>query len=686
MSESPAPPPAITVTPGRSALVALQVALVGSVLLGIFECAAACTFALKHYGDTHWPWMLIVAAAGKAVANHVVMWCPLFAVAGWTLGWWLQRRPPAPPEGIFAGLFTLLVGWVIARCDLMLAEAYTPRRYLLIGVAASAAAVLLVLVLRWWVRRGGTRTLRRALNVATVTVLLVSAAVGVVFVRSPLFHPAEYRADPGVRLAGGSKLPNVLWIVMDTVRRDHTSLHGYALPTTPRLTDFSREAIVFDHAISNGMWTLPNHAAMFSGRPLRAHGADFRHPKLDERFTTVAEVLRDHGYATAAFSNNPWVSQATDLTRGFDSKRILYHLRHINRTSVGWIFDRMGWPPLLPWLDEDFGGAMTNALVAEWLDTHAGHGQPMFVFINYMDAHLPYRVPARYRAEFLSPAQVRRSFDLSLNAYGRLVDTLDRRFNFEDQSFLAMADREILKGMYDAGIRYLDDRVSEALALFRTRGLLENTLVVIVSDHGEYLDQHGQWAHRMQVYQDLLNVVIMLRRPGATQGTRVETPVQLSELYGTVIAAAVGTNGLPASGAGWPTRDLFAVAADRPDPRRIAVSEYGGDSAENMERIRLSGDAELQQRAVPQVAAQDARFKLIVSVDGRQELYDLIADPREQHNLIGERLHEAEWLGGYLAEWHTQIPQYAPPAGEAPPELEPDVIRALKSLGYLGDE
>jgi arylsulfatase A-like enzyme len=521
----------------------------------------------------------------------------------------------------------------------------------------------------------------------------VAAGAVFAFIRSPLFNPGNYAVPSSTSQHPKPKRPHVLWVVMDTVRGDHTNMYGYSQPTTPRLAAFADGALVFDRAIANGIWTLPNHASMFSGRGLREHGTDFRHARLDAEFTTVAEILRDHGYATAAFSNNPWVAPDTEITRGFDTAGVIYHLRHVTRSSIGWMFERIGMPPPFPWLDEDFGGAMTNALTADWLDARARHDQPMFLFVNYMDAHLPYRVPARYRRMFLSPEQVRRSFALSLSAYGRIVDAVDRRFNFEDQSFFAMADREVLKGQYDAGIRYLDDRVSELLDMYRQRGLLDNTLVVITSDHGEYLDQHGQWAHRMQVYQDLLNVVIMLRPPGLVQGRRVETPVQLADLYATVIGATVGDSSASAREPSetfnritWPARDLFAIAAEAPDPQRVAVSEYGSDAQANIQRVRERDDPALKRRALPQVAAQDARYKLMVTADGTQELFDVIADPREEHDLLTVFPEHAERLGRYLAQWHERVPQHQPPEAADPSDMDPDVIRALKSLGYLGDD
>lgn len=668
--------------PGAYAWCGLCVALVGSVAVGLIECAAACAVALKHYGDPNWPWALIAAAAGKAMVSHALIWCPLFGLLGLGMGWAMRKLARHAPEALMFALFVLLAGGLIAPIDLIVAERESPGRVLAVALVSLGIAVLGFWRLRRWTLRRGRRPAGRLCAALAGSALLVGAAGALALVRSPMFDPQDYAVAEVAARAKKPGYPHVLWIMLDTVRADHTNIHGYAKPTTPRLAEFAAGAVVFERAIANGIWTLPNHASIFSGRNLREHGADFRYPRLASSFQTVATRLSDYGYATAVFSNNPWVAPDTDMTRGFDTQRIVYHLRHINRSSIGWIIERLGWAPPFPWLDEDFGAALTNALIADWLTEQSAEDQPIFLFVNYMDAHLPYRVPRRYRSYFLSDEQVARSYALSLSAYGRIVDAVDRRFNFEDQSFFAAADREVLKGQYDAGIRYLDDRASELLAMFAQRGLLENSLVLITSDHGEYLDQHGQWAHRMQVYQDLLGVVVVVRPPGLSTGRREPVPAQLSDLFETVLSATVGLEGVETA---WHSQDLLAVDVAS-NGSRIVVSEYGGDAKHNLKRIRERNDPELNRRAIPQVAAQDGRYKLIVSADGRQELFDIISDPREESDLVHSHPEQATQLGRFLAKWHARSEPLKAPAPGTTPDLDPDVIRALKSLGYLGDD
>jgi arylsulfatase A-like enzyme len=356
--------------------------------------------------------------------------------------------------------------------------------------------------------------------------------------------------------------------------------------------------------------------------------------------------------------------------------------RRCTRFSLDYLCEKWGITPRVPWLDPDVGAALTNYLIARWLDAKTESEAPLFLFVNYMEAHLPYRVPKPYRRSYMTEAQVDRSYDLCHRVYGPIVPALNLRFNLEGSDFFAAEDREVLKRQYEAAVRYLDDRVGELITIFERRGLLDNTLVVIASDHGEYLDTHGMWSHRMQLYDDVTHVCLMLRRPAEKGGTRASTPVLLSDLYGTVLNVTLGrSSGQPAFG----THDLLALTAMGNDRSRVVVTEYGG-ARDILERIRELDDAEVNHRAQPQVAAQDGRYKYIASADGQRELYDLVSDPTELHNVIDARPAEAERLARHLDQWREAVPVYQPSHPDARPMMDPEVADALRGLGYLGGE
>jgi arylsulfatase A-like enzyme len=657
---------------------AASVAIVGSLLLGVAEALLVVAKVSSKLGGESVPTDLLVAALARNTLTHALLWCPLMIVVA--LAYWAaaRRRPKATPLPFLTAVFVALAGAIVVPADLILADRTRPTLLIGGGAAAIVLAALVYLALQLLSRKftpAGPIRLTRGLAYLSMTVAALSA---VVFARSPLFNPAAWRASQSSLQAARPAQPHVLWIVLDTARPDHLSCYGYPRPTTPFLEQWAGQALVCDLAIANGMWTVPAHASMFTGLSRRAHGTDHSHLWLDDSLRTVAELLAEAGYATALFSNNPLVASDTNLTKGFQTRRILYHLRRMQHFSLDALCERLGITPFLPWLDQDFGAALTNHYIARWLDEHPD--RPKFVFINYMETHLPYRVPLRYRRMFLDGGQVDHSYDLRFRLHGNILPRLDLDYNIESADFLTARDRDVLRGQYDAAIRYLDDRVREATELFRQRGLLENTLVVIASDHGEHLGTHGMWSHRFLAHQDLVRVALLIREPGRREALRISTPVQLSDLFPTVLNATVWEPGADES---LGTRDLLASAAQ--DQTRIAICECEGPASSTRKRFKNRTDPAVLHRATSQIAAVGQRFKLINSADGMRELYDLSVDPGERHNLIDVHPGPAARLDAYLRAWLEFTPEYAPvtKTGES---RSPEVLQSLRGLGYVGDE
>lgn len=661
-------------------LTAATVALVGSVLLGLLECLLAAALVSRKLAGGSIPGMLLAPAVGRAALTHLLLWLPVMLAVG--LGYWgiFRKRTRACPLAAVSAIFILLAGALVVPADLELAGKARPNLLALGWLLVLAAASGKYFGQRWLHRRLSRRVYGGLLAGFSLASVLVMTATGWAFVRSPLFDPGRWRLLPTNGRSIPAGRPSVLWIVCDTARADRMSCYGHLRPTTPFLSQWARDALVCELAIANGMWTVPSHASMFTGLSLREHGTDHRNLWLDDSFDTIAELLAEHGYATALFSNNPLVVPQTNLTQGFQTRQVVYHLRHVTRFSLEYLCEWLGLAPPVPWLDQDFGAALTNWLVADWLERHPG--EPGFVFVNYMETHLPYRVPGRYRRLFLDAAQVRRSYALRRRAYGDLVTRLDLDYNISGSDFLAPDDAELLRRQYDAAVRYPDDRIRELVELFAARGLLENTLVLVASDHGEYLGTHGMWGHRFLTYQDLAHAALMLREPGRQVGRRLKRPVQLSDLFATVLNFA-----LPDSAASRPagSRDLRALAENPEDSPAVAICECGGPAPMTLHRFENCTDPVILHRTTPQIAAVGERFKLIISADGRRELYDLPADPGEAVNVIESFPVEAQRLDAYVRRWLETTPAHQP-RGEKGRPLAPDVLKALRSLGYIGDE
>ncbi len=653
--------------------------MVGGAALAVLECLVSAALITRHLEHDRALGLLLLAAFGKVALTHTLFWTPIMVFLA-SVRWVSCRRvAPRPPEPFLCAAFIVLSGVVVGWADLDMVRRATPAILAAAGVGTIVGAMVAyagVGVLR---RRCGSSRFARRGSIIIITCAVLTAPCVAVFLSSPLRNPGTYALPLSATQRSSSQRPNVIWIVLDTVRADHMTCYGYQRPTTPFLDEWSRGAIVFNRAIANGVWTIPSHASMFTGRSPREHGADHPTIWLDESFKTVADVLGEAGYTTASFSNNPWISHETNLAKGFETSRVVYHLRHLGRFSLEYLCARFGVTPPLPWLDPDFGAAVTNWLVSQWLDQLPDRGQPLLLFVNYMEGHLPYRIPRDFRSKFLTDAQVDRSYRLRRRAHGEIVSTMDLRYNIDGPEFLPAVDREILRGQYDAAIRYVDHRVRELLAICDRTGLLDNAMIVIASDHGEYLGEHGMWSHRFLAYNDVSHVTMMMREPGRNSGTRVDDPVQLADLYPTIINVTDVTS---PSSAGADAHDLLAATGER-DPSRVAITEYRGPSVSALRRVRAANTVEALHRAKPQIAAQGRRFKILASSDGTRELYDLLSDPAETHNLYTSDHPEARRLDAYINGWKHRVPEFQPTHVRGA-ELAPDVIDALRSLGYLG--
>ena len=321
--------------------------------------------------------------------------------------------------------------------------------------------------------------------------------------------------------------PNVLILVMDTVRADHLSGYGYVRPTTPQLDTFAKQGVQFDNAISTSSWTLPAHASLLTGRFPHEHGAE-RGP-YDGRFPTLPGEFERRGYRTAAFSANAsFFSRAAGFGNGFMRFEDVFSTPSdmVARTLFGRKFyqivmQRLGY--------DDIPGRKTGEQVTrsveQWLD--ASGSRPFFAVANYFDAHDPYLPPQPYRSRF-SPGKIPGG---ALNSF-----VLRLKLRSPDQ----------LQGeidAYDGAIAYLDDQIGGLLRWMDERGLSRNTVVVILADHGESFGEHGLLMHRNALYRETIHVPLMIRWPEHVPGgIHVVAPVSIASIAATVLEMAGGND------------------------------------------------------------------------------------------------------------------------------------------------
>jgi arylsulfatase A-like enzyme len=463
---------------------------------------------------------------------------------------------------------------------------------------------------------------RLAARVVVGGVAVIAAAAG----GQVVAERASWSSGEGSPVAGSR--PNILLLVLDTVRAWNLGWYGYDRATTPALDRRFESGVIFDRALAVGPWTLPSHASMFTGLWPTELSANWHRP-LDRAHPTVAEALRDAGYLTGGFVGNyRYVGGSTGLGRGF-SRYSDYPINPAEALRMTGLVRRLlRIPKVQEWLGknrilEATTAAAVNRDFLEWLDRVPD--RPFFGFINYIDAHSPYLPPAPFDSIWTktdSGSVARRYTSLGEQVFGR---------GPIPGSLIA----EYLDG-YDGALSYLDRQIDSLLIELARRGRLDNTVVILTSDHGEHFGEHRLIQHGNSLYLPVLHVPLVVWGPRTglvPSGLRIPAPTSLKNLAATIVdLAAVPNPGIPG-------RSLAALwRADSlevpPDTLFAAV-----DWHESLSRFPPSP---LLDGSLRSLLLDSLHY--IRRSDGREELYHLGRDFLETRNLAGQPLYRAALL------------------------------------------
>ena len=426
---------------------------------------------------------------------------------------------------------------------------------------------------------------------------------------------------------------NVLLIVWDTVRAANMSAHGYGRRTSPNLETLAGRGVRFDLAFATSSWTLPSHASIFTGRWPHELGVDWRSPLRDD-VPTLALYLAAHGYDTGGFvANLDYCSRETGLARGFahfDDYPINPWDVFTRYIALGRRLEVSTWAIALNHLLEKLSGhsrdlvprslehakdgQQVDLAFLHWLSWQQTRRRPFFAFLNFNDAHSPYAVPDRSAPGFgLRPASFRERLTLM-------------QWNMLDKARLSVRDVRMATDVYDESISYLDRRLEALLLELGRRGVLDDTLVVVTSDHGEHLGDHRLFFHGCSLYRQVVEVPLVIMGPDLLPARRVVTePVSLRDVPATVV-------------------DLLGLGRDAPFPGRSLARFWVRDQVarqppaepllmETGRPIFLTNQGREPAAKGPIKSLVAAGMHYIRSADGREELYSLKSDPEERFNL-----------------------------------------------------
>jgi arylsulfatase A-like enzyme len=491
----PGPPPHDT---RRTLLRIGKVAIVAAVLTACFHVVILevrlHVLGRLSFTWTDFPWMAPIAYALYFLALGVVLAVP---------AWWRPERFDLP---LLAGIY----GGVGAFSLLLLYKRIHPIAFVVLAAAIGVE-----------IARRVARNPSRASRMASVAAGIALALLGVLVINRRLWPLlAEARAVAGARVAP-SDAPNILLLILDTVRAANLSAYGYHRPTTPALEALARDGVLFEAAFATESWTLPSHASMLTGLWAAETGASYLTP-LHPRHPTLPRILREAGYLTGSFAGNSgWASAEVGIGRDFQHvesydlspKHLLWSTSFSQMRLAqeliggtvsldgGRIARALGEFELRPLAPRGPGMPVAPDVArrfARWRD-RVGDRHPWFAMLNFFDAHGPYASP------------------------------LTERFNGGRTAM----DR------YDGAIAYVDSIVGEVIDGLRKRGELERTIVLVTSDHGELFGEHGYEGHGTTLYLPVVHVPLLVRYPlrlGAA--ARRSDAVSLRDLAATILDLA----------------------------------------------------------------------------------------------------------------------------------------------------
>jgi len=459
--------------------------------------------------------------------------------------------------------------------------------------------------------------------------------------------------------------PNIVWLTLDSVRQDHTTMDGYHRETTPNIQTIADkpDGTVFTSCFSHSRASATSIPSILSGTYPSRHGTYWGNRSgFPDNLPLVAELLSEVGYHTVGVSNNGYASSLTGVDRGFDEFTllgstpleilrsagpwsVLKYVANIRRHSVGFEIDSHA----------HSGAYLVNEIAKRGI---RGADEPCFLFVHYNEPHRAYYPPLPFLDRFTEdlPMSASDAADFAMEIHHHLVEIVANGCELSQEELAA------LKAMYDAEITYTDERVG---AIYETvQEEFRNTIVVITADHGELFGEDDMLAHKYSMHNAVLNVPMVIQ---GLSGLSDEEIVQHADVVRTVLEVA-----------GAQTETIQGVDL-RETTREYAISQSPPGSIEPLLEHNPEYDT-AKFPTEPYSVIQDGEYKYVQRPDGPR----LCQLPDEEQNLIDQRPTVAEELDEELTEWLETEGRRVGTGSDI--DLSDSMRSRLSDLGYLDHE
>jgi arylsulfatase A-like enzyme len=468
-------------------------------------------------------------------------------------------------------------------------------------------------------------------------------------------------------------LPNIVLVVMDTVRADFLSCYQNKMNLTPNIDKIAHEGMLFLKAISPSPWTLSTHASIFTGLYPSQHSAGWEYTHLDEEFLTLAEYLSQQGYLTVAFSENPIVSKELGLAQGFGNFHEIYdEIFRYSRQAIAPRVIKKIREKLFSYKDESQYAQDTIRFFKRWMyiNNYKTDSRPFFAFLNFMAAHLPNYPRRGFRFCQPSKSELQRI---------EPINRTPEKF-YLPKYRLNERELEIMRRLYEGEIAYLDSRLADLFDFLKNKNILDQTILILTSDHGENFGDHGLIEHQFCLYNSLLHVPLIIRYPQKiVPGSRSKELVSTIYLFKTLLDLI----GIPE------TEDLKTIEkrslfdTNRNGHNNVIYAEYDNpiEMIKNIIGNETSPDFNYKQFDRILKCIYAGNHKLIWASDGHNEAYDINNDWQETSNSFFENSNLALLLQTEMVNFQRGL--WMPQTIRKNQKIDEKTLERLRSLGYI---
>jgi arylsulfatase A-like enzyme len=442
----------------------------------------------------------------------------------------------------------------------------------------------------------------------------------------------------------GSTGNNIILISLDTLRADHLGCYGYERETSPAIDTLAEDSALFLNTYSSSPWTLSSHVSLLTSLNPMRHGVHYENEKMDSSLVTLADLLRQEGFACSAFTGGGFVNSVYGFSKGFDSYG--QSSRGIRqKDSAEWIC----------------------ASVLDWIDDH--RDRDFFLFIHTYQPHNPFSSPPPFNSFFLDEDDRWDEIDMLEYVGGK------------KGIFKKLPDRERrnIVNLYDGEIRYTDAKlIGPLMERLKELGIYDSSLIILTSDHGEEFYDHNGWEHGHTLYDELLKVPLIIKLPESQFAkTRISTIVRLIDVMPTIL----DEQGISVSGLDLDGKSLVPVLRGK----EVADRRFVAYKADNI----------LDSHVPQKLSVNEERNKLILnrSFTAQQldffafpppepvpvELYDLSESPAEKKNIVDEKPRIASRLVQLINDLYAKIKE----GKSEKADIDKELLEQLRALGYL---